>query len=53
MPAANQHQYLERKGVASYGLKQGARNELIIPLYDADDSLITAQRIKPDGTKML
>ena len=44
------HSYIKNKNVKSYGLKQHGNN-LIVPAYDADGTLWTLQKIKPDGKK--
>ena len=48
-----EHPYLSTKGVKAYGLLQGMNEELIIPFYDGDGRLVTAQRVKPRGEKLL
>ena len=52
-PVANNHPYLDKKGICSYGLYQGANDELYVPFYDVDDNFVTVQRIQPDGAKYL
>lgn len=47
------HTYLTQKGVGAYGVLRGSNDELYVPLSDIDGNLMTVQRIKPDGTKML
>lgn len=47
------HPYLQAKGIEGHGALQGANDELYIPLSDVNNHLITAQRIKPDGSKFL
>lgn len=44
------HEYLKAKNVKSCGLKQYG-NDIIVPVYDADGTLWTLQRIRPDGKK--
>lgn len=48
-PAGN-HPYLEKKGVAAFGLRQDQGN-LIIPLRNVDGDLRGIQAIGPDGQK--
>ncbi|MFC0227944.1 DUF927 domain-containing protein [Serratia aquatilis] len=48
--ASEQHPYLIKKQVSSHGILMRG-NELVIPLHEYKGELITAQRIRPDGTK--
>lgn len=50
---ATQHPYLSSKGIQGHGVLQGANEELYLPLSDIDGNLVTVQRIKPDGSKLL
>lgn len=50
---ATEHGYLAAKGIQGHGALQGANDEIYIPLSDVAGHLITAQRIRPDGTKRL
>lgn len=49
-PAGNEHPYLRRKGVNSYGLHQ-LRAQLVIPLRDTAGELWSLQFISPEGEK--
>lgn len=49
-PASNDHPYLIRKGVGTYGLRL-LRDQLIVPARDTDGRLHTLQFISPDGGK--
>jgi phage/plasmid primase-like uncharacterized protein len=50
--AAADHPYLKAKGVPPYGLRQGGRGELVIPVRDVDGKLWSLQRVSigADGT---
>jgi phage/plasmid primase-like uncharacterized protein len=48
--ASPNHQYLKGKGVKPYGIRQDGV-DLIIPAQQADGSVSTYQRIRPDGSK--
>lgn len=50
-PAAPDHPYLEKKGVAAFGLKQGSYNDLIVPLRNIRGELRGIQSISSDGQK--
>ena len=49
-PAAPDHPYLARKGVAPFDLRQDG-NALVVPLLDASGELHGVQLIAPDGAK--
>ena len=49
-PATNDHAYLQRKGVNTYGLRQ-LREHLVIPARDVHGGLWTLQFIGADGDK--
>lgn len=49
-PATDQHQYLQRKGVHAYGVKQ-LREQLVIPARDVGGALWTLQFIGANGDK--
>nr|MBL8457117.1 toprim domain-containing protein [Zoogloeaceae bacterium] len=49
-PATDDHPYLRRKAVHSYGLR-ALRDQLMVPARDADGQLHTLQFIGPDGAK--
>ena len=44
------HPYLQKKGIRPHGIKQ-FRNELIIPVYNNGNEIVSLQRIFPDGSK--
>ena len=55
-----EHPYLERKGIAGYGLRRIARyayssnvmeNALLVPMRDQSGEIVNLQGIAPDGTK--
>ena len=46
------HPYLDRKEVASHGLRQGEDGRLLVPLQDAAGKLWSMQHIGEDGFKM-
>lgn len=51
LPVANpNHEYLQRKQVLSYGLKQ-LDDRLVVPLCDANSKMWSIQYIYPDGRK--
>ena len=45
------HPYLERKQVLSYGLRQNDQGVLMIPMFDADMTIVGIQYISADGSK--
>ena len=45
------HPYLEKKQVASHGLRESAEGRLLIPMLDASLTIVGMQGIEPDGTK--
>jgi len=47
---AESHPYLDRKKVGAHGLKIRG-GELLVPVYNSSNELITFQRIFPDGSK--
>jgi phage/plasmid primase-like uncharacterized protein len=49
--ATNEHSYLRRKKVFSYGLKQDGKN-LLIPLYDTNKKICSIQFIDENGKKI-
>lgn len=49
--AVTQHQYLDRKGVGAYGLKQDAMGRLMVPIADYEGTVTSLQTIADDGTK--
>lgn len=50
--SVEKNEYLERKNIdASSGLKVTNNNDLMIPIYDVDQNLKSAQYIKADGSK--
>lgn len=49
-PATDDHPYLKRKGVKSYGLRCDTKDRLIVPVMK-DGKLHSIQYIHPDGTK--
>ena len=49
-PANDSHQYLRRKEVNAYGIRQ-LRDTLLVPLRDVSGVLWSLQFISPDGTK--
>ena len=49
-PATNDHAYLRRKGVNSYGLRQ-LREQLVVPVRDVHGALWSLQFIGIDGSK--
>ena len=51
-PAGNDHEYLVRKSVRAYGLRQ-LRQQLVVPLRDTEGTLHSLQFIDPDGRKTL
>ena len=46
------HPYLEKKRVASYGLRQDADGKLLIPMLNADLTIVGMQRIDQSGKKL-
>ena len=48
--ATSTHQYIERKGIRAYGVKE-LNGALLVPLYDGKDNLCNIQFIQADGTK--
>lgn len=50
IPANQNHEYLKRKCVPPFGLREASGN-LIIPLTDIDNVLWSIQTIKPNGEK--
>lgn len=48
--AAADHPYLVAKGVRPYGLRQ-SDNKLLVPVRDADGTLVSLQLIGPNGSK--
>lgn len=50
MPAVDDHPYLKRKRIQSFGLKN-LGGSLVVPAVDEYGELCTLQFIKPDGTK--
>ena len=51
-PASNDHPYLQRKQVPAVGIRQ-LREQLLIPLRDANGTLHSLQFIRPNGEKIL
>ena len=51
-PASPTHPYLIHKDVASYGLRQDRRQNLLVPMRDLQGRLWGLQTIAPDGTKL-
>jgi len=51
-PPGNDHNYLVRKGVRAYGIRQ-LRSQLVIPLRDVNGDLHSLQFIGADGRKTL
>ena len=49
MPVIN-HEYLKKKKIKSYGLKQDGKN-LVVPAYDSEGILHTLQKISSSGKK--
>jgi len=49
--ASDEHQYLSRKKVASYGLRQTTNGDLLVPLFGSNGELTSLQRIEPSGDK--
>jgi putative DNA primase/helicase len=49
-PADPGHTYLKNKGIEAHGIRQAGKI-LIVPLYSADGSLVSLQRIFTDGGK--
>ena len=49
--ASNNHPYLQRKRVKSYGLRVSKDNRLAVALMDIDDKFMSIQWISPDGEK--
>lgn len=49
-PATNDHPYLARKQVGAYGIR-ALREQLLIPVRDADGAMWTLQFVSADGTK--
>jgi len=45
------HPYLDEKGIASHGLRQGDDGRLLVPVQDADGKLWSVQHIADDGFK--
>lgn len=45
------HPYLEKKQVASHGLRESAEGRLLIPMLDATLTIVGMQGIDQDGTK--
>lgn len=45
------HDYLQRKGIESHGVRIDVSGNLLVPLRDAEGSLHSLQIIAPDGTK--
>ena len=45
------HPYLEKKEVLAYGLKQNEQGALMIPMYDAQMTIVGIQYISEDGSK--
>lgn len=50
-PATADHPYLMRKQVGPYGVRVDEQGQLIVPAMDADGTICTVQRIRPDGEK--
>ena len=50
-PASADHPYLARKGVGAHGVFLGEDGELLVPVRDLDGRLMSAQSIRPDGSK--
>lgn len=49
-PATSNNEYLNKKNIHSYGLKQSGQT-LLIPVYDAQKQIVSLQEILPDGSK--
>ena len=49
---ARTHPYLVRKGVAAHGLRQDRRDNLLVPMRDANGRLWGLQMIDPEGGKL-
>ncbi len=49
---ARAHPYLTSKGVGSYGLRQDARGNLLVPMRDVAGKLWGVQSISPEGGKL-
>lgn len=48
--ASADHAYVAKKGLDHYALRQ-IGDRLLIPMYDADGTILNLQRIAPDGSK--
>jgi putative DNA primase/helicase len=48
---ANEHPYLNAKGIQPHGAKQDAEGNLVIPVQDIDGKTASLQTIEPDGRK--
>lgn len=52
LPCSPEHPYLRRKGVPALGeMRQSQNDELLLPIKDASGSLLSLQRIFPNGEK--
>lgn len=49
--AVTEHQYLSRKGVEAFGLKQDAMGRLMVPIADYEGKITSLQTIDADGVK--
>lgn len=52
LPANNSHTYLTKKRVSSHGIRIDKKNRLVIPIYDATNTICSLQFISPSGHKM-
>jgi len=50
-PATADHQYLQKKLIQPHIARVNSNNELIIPVYNEDNKIMSLQRIDPSGTK--
>jgi P4 family phage/plasmid primase-like protien len=50
-PAPASHQYLRRKGIQPNMSRINNKDDLLIPVYGANNELQSLQRISPDGSK--
>jgi hypothetical protein len=46
------HPYLLRKQIPAMGIKVDAKNNLLIPIFNADKQIISLQSISPNGQKL-
>lgn len=50
---SSKHDYIDRKGIKVNSTLYHSDSELVVPLTNADGELVSVQRIKPAGSKML